>query len=214
VRRGLGSHAGQIVATEQYEPTDVLVTSQIDSIRAAGADTLVLAASPKQAIQAFVAAAREGWKPHYVVASPAIDPFVMRVVRLSAGKTVGEGAVSSGWLNDPSDPALAKTAGTKLYRSIMRKYLPNADQSTLAYLYGIVAASVMTDALRHAGKSPTRASLLAAVQHLQEKNNPFFLPGVQISMKRGSVFPVTRTRLVRFTKGRWRPFGPLQSTTP
>jgi branched-chain amino acid transport system substrate-binding protein len=214
VRRGLGSHAGQIVATEQYEPTDVLVTSQIDSIRAAGADTLVLAASPKQAIQAFVAAAREGWKPHYVVASPAIDPFVMRVVRLSAGKTVGEGAVSSGWLNDPSDPALAKTAGTKLYRSIMRKYLPTADQSTLAYLYGIVAASVMTDALRHAGKSPTRASLLAAVQHLQEKNNPFFLPGVQISMKRGSVFPVTRTRLVRFTKGRWRPFGPLQSTTP
>jgi branched-chain amino acid transport system substrate-binding protein len=214
LRRGLGARASQIVATEQYEPTDESVTSQVQSIHAAGADTFVLAASPKQAIQAFVSAAREGWSPHYVVATPAIDPFVMRVVRLSAGSSVGEGAVSSGWLRDPTDPTLAKSPGVKLYHAIMRKYLPGADQSTLAYYYGIVAASVMTDALRHAGKSLTRASLLRAVQHLREKSNQFFLPGVQISMTAGRVFPVTKTRLVRFTKGRWRPFGPLQSTSP
>ena len=214
LRRGLGAHASQIVATEQYEPTDETVTSQVASIRAAGADTFVLAASPKQAIQAYVAAARDSWSPHYVVATPAIDPFVMRVVRLTAGPSVGEGAISSGWLRDPTDPALAKSPGVKLYHAILRKYLPSADQSTLAYYYGIVAASVMTDALRHAGKSLTRLSLLRAVQHLQEKSNPFFLPGVQIAMTPRSVFPVTRTRLVRFTKGRWRPFGPLQSTSP
>ena len=121
---------------------------------------------------------------------------------------------SSGWLRDPTDPTLAKSPGVKLYHAIMRKYLPGADQSTLAYYYGIVAASVMTDALRHAGKHLTRASLLHAVQHLQEKNSPFFLPGVQVSMEPKRVFPVTKTRLVRFTKGRWRPFGPLQSTAP
>jgi branched-chain amino acid transport system substrate-binding protein len=190
------------------------VSSQVETIRAAGADTFVLAASPKQAIQAFVAAARDGWSPHYVVATPAIDPFVMRVVRLSAGANVGEGAVSSGWLRDPTDPLLAKSPGVKLYHAIMRKYLPGADQSTLAYYYGIVAAAVMTDALRAAGKKLTRVSLLHAVQHLHEKSNQFFLPGVQISMTPGRVFPVTKTRLVRFTKGRWRPFGPLQSTSP
>jgi branched-chain amino acid transport system substrate-binding protein len=214
LKRGLGAHASQIVATEQYEPTDETVTSQVESIRAAGADTFVLAASPKQAIQAFVSAARDGWSPHYVVATPAIDPFVMRVVRLTAGPTVGEGAVSSGWLRDPTDPALATSPGVKLYHAIMRKYLPGADQSTLAYYYGIVAASVMTDALRGAGKNLTRTSLLHAVQHLQEKTNQFFLPGVQIAMSPNRVFPVTKTRLVRFTKGRWRPFGPLQSTSP
>src|SRR5690349_13756611 len=58
LRRGLGAHASQIVATEQYEPTDETVTSQVQTIHAAGADTFVLAASPKQAIQAFVSAAR------------------------------------------------------------------------------------------------------------------------------------------------------------
>jgi branched-chain amino acid transport system substrate-binding protein len=214
LRRGLGSHASQIVAAEQYEPTDDTVTSQVQTIHATGADTLVLAASPKQAIQAFVSAARAGWAPHYIVATPAIDPFVMRVVRLTAGANVGDGAVSSGWLRDPTDPALAKSPGVKLYHAIMRTYLPSADQSTLAYYYGIVAASVMTDALRRAGKALTRASLLRAVQHLQEKNSQFFLPGVQIAMRPSSVFPVTKTRLVRFTKGRWRPFGPLQSTAP
>ena len=138
----------------------------------------------------------------------------MRVVRLTAGPSVGEGAISSGWLRDPTDPSLAKSPGVKLYHAVMRKYLPGADQSTLAYYYGIVTASLMTDALRKAGKNLTRASLLRAVQHLEEKNNQFFLPGVAVSMSPSRVFPVTKTRLVRFTKGRWRPFGPLQSTTP
>jgi branched-chain amino acid transport system substrate-binding protein len=214
LRRGLGKQAAHIVATQSYEFTDLTMTSQVDSLRAAGADTFVLCASPKQAIQAFVAAARAGWKPHYVVASPAIDPFVMKVVRLSAGAGVGEGAVSSGWLRDPTDPALASSPGVKLYRQIMRRYLPNADQNALAHLYGIVVAYVMTDALRHAGRTPTRASLLRAVQHLQEPDNPFLLPGAAIRMQPGRVFPVTTTRLVRFTKGRWRPFGPLQRTSP
>jgi branched-chain amino acid transport system substrate-binding protein len=214
LRRGLGRQATHIVATASYEFTDLSVTSQVESIRAAGADTFVLCASPKQAIQAFVAAARAGWKPHYVVASPAIDPFVMKVVRLTAGPGVGEGAVSSGWLRDPTDPALAQSPGVKLYRQIMRRYLPNADQNALAHLYGIVVAYLMTDALRHAGRNPTRASLLRAVQHLQELDNPFLLPGAAIRMQPGRVFPVTSTRLVRFTKGRWRLFGPLQQTSP
>jgi len=214
LRRGLGPQAAHVVATESYEVSDVSVASEVASIRAAGADTFVLCASPKQAIQAFVAAARAGWKPHYVVASPAIDPFVMKVVRLTAGADVGEGAVSSGWLRDPTDPALAKSPGVKLYRLILRRYLPNADPNALAHLYGITVAYVMTDALRHAGPNPTRASLLRAVQHLQERDNPFFIPGVAIRMQPGRVFPVTSTRLLRFSKGFWRPFGTLQRTSP
>ena len=42
-------------------------------------------ALPKQAIQAFVVAAKLGWKPTEYVTSVSIDPAVMQIVHLNAG---------------------------------------------------------------------------------------------------------------------------------
>ncbi len=54
LKRGLGSHAGQIVSTASYVVSDVTVASQVQQLKAAGADTFVIFALPAQAIQAFV----------------------------------------------------------------------------------------------------------------------------------------------------------------
>ena len=78
LKRGLGSHAGQIVGTESYVVTDVTVTSQVAQLKAAGADTFVIFALPAQAIQAFVSASRLGWNPTEYVTSVSIDPAVMQ----------------------------------------------------------------------------------------------------------------------------------------
>jgi branched-chain amino acid transport system substrate-binding protein len=210
--RGLGGDGKRIVETEAYEVTEESVTAHVQKLKASGADTLMLFASPKQAIQAFVAATKLGWTPRYFVASASIDPVVMKIVRLSAGGSVGEGAISSGWLRDPTNPANAKAPGVQLYRRIMKRYLPRADPGALAHLYGITVAYVMVDALRHAGRNPTRASLLRAARHLNERN-PFLLGGIRVRTTPAQVFPVTSTRLLRFTRGYWRPFGPLQRTS-
>jgi len=209
--RGLGGRE-RIVATEAYQVTEDTVSSHVQALKASGANTLMLFASPKQSIQAFVSAAKLGWAPRYFVASASIDPVVMKIVRLSAGRNVGEGAISSGWLRDPTNPSQAKAPGVQLYRRIMKRYLPGADPGALAHLYGITVAYVMVDALRHAGRNPTRSSLLRAARHLDERN-PFLLEGIRIRTAPGRVFPVTQTRLVRFTRGFWRPFGPLQRTS-
>jgi branched-chain amino acid transport system substrate-binding protein len=205
LKRGLGSHAGQIVSTASYVVSDVTVASQVQQLKAAGADTFVIFALPAQAIQAFVSASRLGWNPTEYVTSVSIDPAVMQIVQLSAGKTVGIGATSTAFLHDPTNPTQQSAVGVKLYKAIMKKYLPSEDPNAVAHLYGMMAAYAMVDALKHAGKNLTRASLLAAATHMKEIN-PFLLPGIPLSTSPSNYFPIRKTYLVRF-QGYWHVLG-------
>ena len=139
------------------------------ALKASGADTFVIFALPKQAIQAFVAAAKLGWKPSEYVTSVSIDPAVMQIVHLNAGPQTGVGATSTAFLHDPTNPTQKSSAGVKLYLQIMKRYLPNEDPKAVAHIYGMMAAYAMVDALKDAGKNPTRASLLNAAQHLNDR---------------------------------------------
>jgi len=212
LKRGLGSHAGQIVATQSYALVDPTVDSQVQQLKASGADTFVIFALPKQAIQAFVSAAKLGWKPTEYVTSVSIDPAVMQIVHLNAGNATGIGATSTAFLHDPTNPTQTTTPGVKLYRQIMKKYLPNEDWKAVAHIYGMMAAYAMVDALKHAGKSPTRASLLNAATHLNEVN-PFLLPGLPLATSPSNYFPIGKTFLVRYRRGFWNVLGkPLKTS--
>ena len=212
LKRGLGAHAGQIVATQSYALLDPTVDSQVQQLKASGADTFVIFALPKQAIQAFVVAAKLGWKPTEYVTSVSIDPAVMQIVHLNAGNQTGVGATSTAFLHDPTNPTQATAPGVKLYRQIMQKYLPNEDWKAVAHMYGMMAAYAMVDALQHAGKNPTRASLLKAATHLKE-TNPFLLPGLSLTTSPSDYYPIGKTYLVRYRHGFWNVLGkPLKTS--
>jgi len=163
----LGRQATHIVATASYEFTDLSVTSQVESIRAAGADTSSSARRRSRR-------SRLSWQLHAPAGSPlrrrlARDRSLRdEVVRLTAGPASAEGAVSSGWLatDRPCARAIARRqalpprscAGT--CPTPIRMHSPTCTESW--------SRNLMTDALRHAGRNPTRASLLRAVQHLQD----------------------------------------------
>jgi branched-chain amino acid transport system substrate-binding protein len=213
LKRGLGSHAGQIVSAQSYALLDPSVDSQVQQLKASGADTFIIFALPKQAIQAFVIAAKLGWKPTEYVTSVSIDPAVMQIVHLNAGAQTGVGATSTAFLRDPTNPTQASSPGVKLYRQIMKKYLPNEDWKAVAHVYGMMAAYTMVDALKHAGKNPTRASLLTAATHLNEVN-PFLLPGLPIVTSPANYLPLAKTYLVRYLHGYWNVLGkPLKTTS-
>jgi branched-chain amino acid transport system substrate-binding protein len=209
-KAGLGAKA-KIVGTASYELTDADMSSQIASLKATHADTLLLFALPKQVIQAFLAAHKLGWQPHYFVSAVSIDPFVMGVIAASAGKKTTEGAVSSGFLKVATDPALAKDPGAKLYKSIMQTYCQGCDPNALAHIYGMASAFTMVDALKHAGKDLTRASLLRAATHLNEANNPFLQPGITIKTSPTDYLPFEQLRMFRYHNARWTLFGKLAS---
>jgi len=212
LKRGLGSRAKQIVATQGYSVLDTSVLPQVQSLKNAGADTFVIFALPKQALQAFVAAYKLGWKPTEYVTSVSIDPAVMQIVHLNSDKSVGVGATSTAFLHDPTNPTQKNAAGVKLYLQIMKRYLPSEDPKAVAHIYGMMAAYAMVDALKHAGKNPTRASLLRAAQHL-DSTNPFLLPGLKLTTTPQDYFPIGRTYLVRYLHGYWNVLGkPLKTS--
>ena len=210
LKKGLGAHASQIVSSVSYALLDTDVLPQVTQLRASGADTFVIFALPKQAIQAFVGAAKLGWKPNEYVTSVSIDPAVMQIVRLNTDAGTGVGAQSLAFLHDPTNPTQRSSPGVKLYLRIMKRYLPNEDPKAVAHIYGMMAAYAMVDALRHAGKTPTRASLLEAATHLDE-TNPFLLPGLKLQTSPGDYFPQQRMYRVVFEHGYWNVLGkPLQ----
>jgi branched-chain amino acid transport system substrate-binding protein len=212
LKRGLGVHANQIVGTQSYALLDTSVASQVESLKASGADTFVIFALPQQAAQAFVAASKLGWKPAEYVTSVSIDPAVMHIVHLSSDSSVGVGATSTAFLHDPTNPTQRTSAGVKLYLQVMKRYLPREDPKAVAHIYGMMAAYAMVDALKHAGKNPTRASLLRAATHLSEEN-PFLLNGLRLTTTPNDYFPIGRTYLVRYLHGFWNVLGrPLKTS--
>jgi branched-chain amino acid transport system substrate-binding protein len=72
----------------------------------------------------------------------------------------------------------------------------------------------MVDALKAAGKNLTRKSLMNAVTHLNEANNPFLVPGVKVHTTPTFRFPISSVQLQRWHSGHWVLFGGVQSAKP
>jgi branched-chain amino acid transport system substrate-binding protein len=202
LERAIAGKGPQIVAKASYEYTDTDVSSQIASLKAAGADTFMLFATPKFAIQGFAAANRLGWKPQVYVASVSIEPNIMAIARLNAPQLT-RGALSVAFVKNPNDPIWAKDPALKLYRTIMKRYLPSGKPSDVYNWYGMTVAWTMVETLERAGKNPTRASLLRAAQTLNVSNNPFLLPGIALKTSRTRYFPLDKVYLYRFDNRQW-----------
>jgi branched-chain amino acid transport system substrate-binding protein len=214
LQKGLGGK-GKIVARATYAVTEADVTSQIAQLKASKADTLMLFALPKQVIQAFVSADKLGWRPRVFVTSVSVDPFVMSVARFNTHNRTTEGALSIAFLKDASNLARwGKDPGVQLYYSVMKAYAPVADPKAVANFYGMAVAFTLVDALKHAGKEPTRQSLMNAAAHLSETANPFLLPGVSIHTGAGDRYPLDQVQMYRYHAGVWHAFGPLLSARP
>ena len=209
LKKGLGAKSSAIVSSQQYQPTDTSIESQMSTLHASGANVLVLNVTPQYAILAYLAAHKLGWHPRIYVSSVCISPNVMDIIRASVGAEVN-GSQSIAFVKDPTDQTFAKDPVVALYKSILKKYAPGAKPSDVYNFYGMGVAYTMVDALKHAGKNPTRASLLKAAQHLYEVN-PFMRAGVKIATSPSDYYPISKAQPVRYDRVHWVAVGPLVS---
>jgi branched-chain amino acid transport system substrate-binding protein len=210
LRAGLGGKA-RMVGTQTYDVTDTDLTSQIVQLRRSGADTLMMFALPKQTIASFLAMSKVGWKPRTYVTSVSVDPAVMRTVQVTTGNRTGEGAITLHFMKDASNPALARDPGIRLYRSIMRRHAPDRSPNEVVHLYGMATAHTLVEALRRAGRNPTRAGLLRAATHLDHQS-PFMVKGIRVQTSPRDYFPISKVRFLRYARGYWRQVGGLVPT--
>ncbi|MGZ8782944.1 MAG: ABC transporter substrate-binding protein [Gaiellaceae bacterium] len=191
-----------VVAKQSYELTDTDVSAQIAQLKSSGADTLMLFATPKFAIQGFAGAHKLAWKPQVYVASVSIEPNIMAIARLNA-PTLTKGAFSVAFVKNPNDPIWRKDPAVALYRKIMQRHHPRGKQGDVYNWYGMTVAWTMVETLKRAGKTPSRAGLLRAAQNLNLANNPFLLPGIALKTSKTRYFPLDRVYLYRYDNRQW-----------
>jgi branched-chain amino acid transport system substrate-binding protein len=214
-KAGLRAHQSQIVTAQPYDLSATTPPAvQMAKIKASGADTLVLFATPTPTIQAYVIGTKLGYKPANVITNSvsATDPFL--TIAEKSGSNIVEGTISVGYLLDPSNPIYNKQPGMKLYRSIMAKYAPKANANDPLNLYGVAKAWNVVQVLKAAGKNLTRAGLMAVARKMNyspgNKNaNPFALPGVVTFTHNNFQYPISQVTLVKYVNHVFQPQGKL-----
>src|SRR5205814_9170306 len=149
LKKGLGEKASAILASQEYQPTDTSIDSQMSTLHASGANVLVLNVTPQYAILAYLAAHKLGWRPKIYLSSVCISPNVMDIVRASVGSEVN-GSLSIAFVKDPTDKVFAKDPVVALYGSILKKYAPGSKPEDVYHFYGMGVAFTIADALKHA----------------------------------------------------------------
>jgi ABC-type branched-subunit amino acid transport system substrate-binding protein len=200
--RAIAGKGPQVVSSEAYEFTGADVSSQVARLKASGADTLMLFATPKFAIQAIAFAHRLGWKPLVYIASVSIEPGIMSIMRTTAPELT-KGALSVAFVKDPNDPIWARDPALALYRKVMRTHYPAGKPGDVYNWYGMTVAWTMVETLRAAGRSLTRAGLVKAARSLDLRNNPFLLPGIALRTSATVSFPIANVYLYRYDNRQW-----------
>ncbi len=208
LRNGLGKKAKLIKSRQSYDVTDDQVQSQVARLKAAKVNTVMLFATPKFAIQMYVYARKLGWKPRVYVNAVSSAANIMGLATAGTSKKQTEGSISIVFLKDPTDPKWKTDPGSRLYRSIMKKYKGGNPNDVYA-VYGMSVAHTFVAALKKAGKNPTRNSIMRAATSLNVKNDPFLLPGMSVRTNKTDHFPLDQAKLQRYHNGHWVSFGGL-----
>jgi branched-chain amino acid transport system substrate-binding protein len=213
-RAGLGAKSRNIVSTQSYDPLETDVRSQLTRLKSSGATIFVLIATPPFAIRGLVAAHGLGWHPTVYVNQVGSATNIMRIISATAAPAAIEGAITFQAYKDPTSPRWRKDKGMALYRRIMKQYLPRGDANDGFHVYSMAVAYTFVDALRKAGKNVTRAGIVRAVQNLNERSNPFVLPGVAVKTSPTDHFPLEQGQLNRWHAGQWNPLGKVIPAKP
>ncbi|MFN8223250.1 MAG: ABC transporter substrate-binding protein [Gaiellales bacterium] len=200
--RAISGKGPRIVASEAYEYTAADVASNVAKLKASGADTLMLFATPKFMIQALFAAHKLGWRPQVYIASISIEPTIMGIAKVNAPELT-KGALSIAFVKNPNDPIWKKDPAVAQYRSILARYAPSAKPTDVYNWYGMTVAWSFVDTLRRAGKNVTRASLLKAARSMDTTGNPFMLPGIRLRTTALDSYPIDAVYLYRFDNRQW-----------
>jgi len=207
VKDVLGDKYGSVVVKEvSYETTDPTIDSQIATLQGAGADALLVAATPKFAAQAIRRVHELGWKPLFFMTNVAIS---VGSVMTPAGPENGIGIVSTNYLKDATDPGFANDPGMQEWRAFMAKYMPNADMTDNSYVFAYGVSKVMLQVLKQCDGDFSRENIMKQAANLHDLAVPTLLPGIKVNTSPTNFHPIRAMQLEKWDGKTWRLFGDI-----
>jgi hypothetical protein len=164
----------------------------------------VLLSTPTPTVRAIATAKALNWKPDQIVInSVAATDSVMSAAVQRAGQDFVNGAVSTGYLKNPTNPKYRRDSAVRQYNQLMTKYGPSgANRADTFYYYGFAKAYDVVKLLYAAGKNPTRESLMKATRAMNW-SNPYMIKGVVTKTTKSDNFPLDQIKIVRYNNGSW-----------
>jgi branched-chain amino acid transport system substrate-binding protein len=213
LKTGLGTHSNEIVDAQPYSVTDSaqVVGGHVVHIASSGANVFVIFATPAAAIAALATQAQiPGWHPLTIDNNVSANRIFMQLAAQNGASL--NGVISTAYVE--SQTAQPNLPGMKLAKKIIHKYASALDgqfaQGDGNLVYGLAVAWTFADALKHAGKNPTRKSLMKALRSLNEKHNPFVYPGMSVKTSKKRTFPMEQLIFEKWgggAGGDWKTFG-------
>ena len=213
LKTGLGTHASEIVDAQSYSVTDPgpVIQAHVGHIAASGTNVFVIFATPGAAITALATEGHiPGWNPLTINSNVAANRLFMQLAASNGANL--NGLISTNYLE--SATTQAGLPGMKLGKKIIHKYAPALDQQFAAgdsnLVYGLAVGWTAWDALKHAGKNPTRKSFMHALRNMKETNNPFIYPGMVVKTSKKRTFPMEQLIFIKWSgggTGDWHPSG-------
>jgi len=158
-------------AVEQTLPTDL--TPQMQRLKDAKPDAIVMALYPPQAKRVMEAKARLDWKNVRMVSTgPLTDEEYLNVPGGYAEGTLG--------LCYYPDPNQSDAPGVAAYRRLMARYFPDEKLNRYS-LYGYAFGQMVAEGLRRAGPDPTRERFIDAMESIKNWDSGGILPPVTFS---------------------------------
>ena len=199
-RRGLGDRASSmIVSALTYNTSDPTIDSQIVSLKASGADVLLIAAVPKFAAQAIRKAYDIDWHPLKFVVG--VGSSIAGAIR-PAGFEASKGVISAAYQKDPADPQWKEDPAMKAWNVWMDKYNPRIDKSDYYAPYGYNIGFAVAQILKQCGDNLTRENIMRQASNL-DMELPLLLPGIRLKTGPTDLRPIKQMRLVRFDGERY-----------
>ena len=203
LQEGLGVTANNIVADIAIE-AGMSIDTQVDILKASGAEVLVLNCAPPISARAIRRAADLGWHPVLVLVSAAAS--IANALR-PAGLENAIGVISTSFLKDIDDSTWKDDPAIKAWAAFMDKYYPDGDREDGYATFGYAAADTLFQVLNQCGNDLSRENIMRQAALLKNFQSPIVLPGITINTSPTDFRPIKQMRLVQFDGYAWQPIG-------